>query len=157
MKDNLKTYIRLMYSKDSELNSIPVLDDRKRKACELAGMDWDKSQDIVHLKNEKTNEAIFDYLKTETPNDYIKLIADQQLFWEMQKIQMTPVDTKDTDDDKVLKNIQLKNTLSGNSETLLDRINRGYEKIFGAPEEVDMAKKVVRMMRPEERLKKKQA
>lgn len=159
MNDKIKQYIKLMYSKDSELNSIPLLEDRKRRACELSGLEWEKSQDIVHLKNDKTNEAIFAFLNSENPNEYVKLVADQQLFWEMQQIQMEPLDRgtgkNAIDDETILKNMNLKTTMSLKSEEVLERINKLMAKVYRTDEEQEMASKIIRMKRPEERIKKK--
>lgn len=157
-KKTLK-YISLLYSKDSELNKISSLDERKKEACKKAGLDWDKSQDIVNLKDKKINREIFDFLSSENPNEYVMLVSDQQLFWEMQHIKMEPLDRgageKMLDDDQILKNMNLKNTLAVNDEKLLEKIMRTYEKIYKTPAEIEMAQEQLRMMRPEERIKKK--
>lgn len=161
MNDKIKAYIRLMYSKDSELNAISLLEERKKKACEKSGLEYDKSQHIIHLQDEPTNKAIFEFLNSENPNEFIKLMADQQLFWEMQQIQMEPLDrgtgkTK-IDDETALKNMNLKTTISAKSEELLQRIKKMYDHIYKGDAEKDMAAEVIRMKRPEERIKKKPA
>lgn len=152
-------YIQDLYSKDSDLNKIASLDERKKEACKRAGLDWEKSQDIVNLKDKKINREIFDFLSSENPNEYVMLVSDQQLFWEMQHIKMEPLDRgageKMLDDDQILKNMNLKNTLAVNDEKLLEKIMRTYEKIYKTPAEIEMAQEQIRMMRPEERIKKK--
>jgi hypothetical protein len=159
-KKTLK-YISLLYSKDSELNKISSLDERKKEACKKAGLDWEKSQDIVNLKDKKIQAEVFDFLSMENPNEYVMLISDQHLFLEMQRIKMRPLGetlgTESLDDDQILKNLNLKNTLSINDEKLLEKINRTYEKIYKTPQEIEMAQEKIRMMRPEERLKKNTA
>lgn len=152
-------YIQYLYSKDSDLNKIASLDERKKEACKRAGLDWEKSQDIVNLKDKKINREIFDFLSSENPNEYVMLVSDQQLFWEMQHIKMEPLDRgageKMLDDDQILKNMNLKNTLAVNDEKLMEKIMRTYEKIYKTPAEIEMAQEQLRMMRPEERIKKK--
>lgn len=159
-KKTLK-YISLLYSKDSELNKISSLDERKKEACKKAGLDYAKSQDIINLKDKKINREIFDFLSSENPNEYVMLISDQQLFWEMQHIKMEPLDrgtgSNLLDDESILKSINLKNTVSAKSEELLERINRTYEKIYNHKDEIEMAKQQLRLMRPEERVKKNSA
>jgi hypothetical protein len=154
-------YISLLYSKDSELNKISSLDERKKEACKKAGLDYAKSQDIINLKDKKINREIFDFLSSENPNEYVMLISDQQLFWEMQHIKMEPLDrgtgSNLLDDESILKSINLKNTVSAKSEELLERINRTYEKIYNHKDEIEMAKQHLRLMRPEERVKKNSA
>lgn len=152
-------YIQHLYSKDSDLNKIAGLDERKKEACKRAGLDWEKSQDIINLKDKNINREIFDFLSSENPNEYVMLVSDQQLFWEMQHIKMEPLDRgageKMLDDDQILKNMNLKNTLAVNDEKLLEKIMRTYEKIYKTPAEIEMAQEQLRMMRPEERIKKK--
>jgi hypothetical protein len=156
-KKTLK-YITLLYSKDSELNKISSLDERKKTACKQAGLDWNKNQDIVNLKDKKINREIFDFLSSENPNEYVMLVSDQQLFWEMQHIKMEPLDRgvgdDMLDDDQILKNMNLKNTLAVNDEKLLEKIKRTYETIYKTTAEIEMAQEQIRMMRPEERLKR---
>jgi len=147
-------YIQHLYSKDSDLNKIASLDERKKEACKRAGLDWEKSQDIVNLKDKKINKEIFDFLSAENPNEYVMLVSDQQLFWEMQHIKMESLDTEKADEESILKAINLKNTISAKSEELLDRINRTFEKIYNYKDEIEMAKQQLRIMRPEERVKK---
>lgn len=148
-------YIQHLYSKDSDLNKIASLDERKKEACKRAGLDWEKSQDIVNLKDKKINKEIFDFLSSENPNEYVMLVSDQQLFWEMQHIKMEPLDIKeDIDPESTLKAINLKNTISAKSEELLERINRTFEKIYNYKDEIELAKQQLRIMRPEERVKK---
>lgn len=147
-------YIQHLYSKDSDLNKIASLDERKKEACKRAGLDWQKSQDIVNLKDKKINREIFDFLSSENPNEYVMLVSDQQLFWEMQHIKMESLDTEKADEESILKAINLKNTISAKSEELLERINRTFEKIYNYKDEIEMAKQQLRIMRPEERVKK---
>lgn len=147
-------YIQHLYSKDSELNKIASLDERKKEACKRAGLDWEKSQDIVNLKDKKINREIFDFLSSENPNEYVMLVSDQQLFWEMQHIKMESLDTDKADEESILKSINLKNTISAKSEELLERINRTFEKIYNHKDEIEMAKQQLRIMRPEERVKR---
>lgn len=155
---NVKKYIELMYTKDSELNKIQNLDERKKVACEKAGLDFEKSQHIVLLTDKDVREQIFKFLEANSPNEYMMLVSDEQLFVDMQHMKMEPLQLKDgentVDDDRRLKNMNLKNTLSENSEKILDRINRTREKVYKDPEIIEASKDKIRMLKPEERLKK---
>lgn len=152
----VKKYIELMYSVDSPLNKIASLDDRKKAACEKAGLDWENDQRIFLLMDKDVNKEIAVYLESHNPNEYIMLVSDQQLFWEMQHIKMEPLKHSDgtevIDDDTRLKNMNLKTTISKNSEELLDRINRTTEKIYKTKEIIEAATEKLRLKRPEDRV-----
>jgi hypothetical protein len=151
---NVAKYIELVYSERSELNHVDDLEERKKTACQKAKLNYEdpKTQEIIHLKNDKTNIAIFDYLRLHAPNDYILLIANQQLFWEQMQKMMQPL--KGTDDDSCLKEVNLKNTISEKSEDLLQRIEHLKVKIFKEEAIQRLASDKIRTLRHEERLKK---
>lgn len=65
--------------------------------------------------------------------------------------------TEMVDDEAMLKRINLKNTISEKSEALLESINQLRAKVFIGEAEQEMADKKIRIMRPEDRLKKKLA
>ena len=147
-KDSIEQYIKLMYSKDSKLNSIDDLNERKIRAATAAGMDAN-DQSVVnkffHLKDIKLRETIINFLNRENPNAFVKLVSDQQLFWGLQAQLMKPID-EESDTDRLLK-------ISEQSEKLLERIDRMKQKVYQEPTLVEEAEKVVRMLSPEMRLK----
>lgn len=154
-KDIIDKYIELMYSETSDLNKIEDVGERKKAAAKGAGLDiTDKETlDIMHLQNEKANNRIFNYLSKTQSNNYIALTSDQQLFWEIQFRKMSPLDT--TDDEVMLKNINLKTTMSIKSQELLERIDALYRRIYKHEPEMKMAQKQVRMLSPEQRIVRK--
>src|SRR5690606_36227139 len=97
------------------------------------------------LKNEKVRKAIVDYITKNNSSRFIKLIADQQLFWSMQEKLMKPLE--DDDDGAKLMSISEK------SQDLLERIEKNYKALFEEQELQEEGKKVVRMISHEERLK----
>ena len=158
-KSKIDKYIRLLYGKDSELNHILELNERKKTACLKAGLDPKEpaSQAIMDLKNDKVNDQIFEFMRQNNPLEHIQLISDTQLFFEILKRKMQPLDD-DLDDDVMLKNINLKTTMSQKSEELLDRIKRLHKEIYQTSAEIEMAEgKIRKMISPEARVKQKQA
>lgn len=154
-KDKILNYIRLAYDKDSALNVIENLSEKKSKAMEMSGID---RQEITSMQNEDVNELIFTYLGVySNDNNYHNLISNQHLYWQMQEIMMSPLDVK-SDPDVMLKCIILKDTISEKSGKLLARINKQKKEIWKT-EDVEviadnMIRKTVAIKSAEQRLKK---
>lgn len=152
---NISQYIELMYSEKSELNQIQDLEERKKTACAKAKLNYDDSaiQEMIHLKNKDVNEQIFNFTKQNNSNKYILLISNQHLFWEQMQQLMEPLKVAKDEDDNLLKDINLKNTISEKSESLLQRIDNLYKEIYKDIDVIEMAGEKIRLMRPEMRLK----
>lgn len=166
IQKNIDQYIALVYSEKSEFNQIPDLEERKKKACQKAKLDYQAEhiQRIIHLRDEKVNELIFNFCRNQFPNEFILLISKEHLFWEQMQLLMEPLKkvteegtTLEVDDEAMLKRINLKNTISEKSDKLLESIMELRKKLFTGEEEQHMAQEKIRIMRPEERLKKKSA
>lgn len=140
-------YIELMYSKDSEFNKIDDLNERKERSALKAGLDiaQPETKNLMELKNESFRVRVVNFLQKQQPNDFIKLLADQQLFFNMQQRLMRPLD----DDDDTNKLMQI----SEQSEYLIDRIEKFKKKIYFQVELIEEAEKKIRVMTPEMRLK----
>lgn len=163
---NISQYIELVYSEKSELNSIQDLEERKKTACEKAKLDYADPdiQRMLHIKDKQVNDKIFAFCERQCPNEFYLLISKQHLFWEQQQILMEPLKkvledgkTQEVDDEQMLKRINLKNTISEKSETLLESINLLRSKIFTGEQEHKMAEEKIRALSLEQRLQKAKA
>lgn len=156
-KDEVTKYIEVLYSEKSTLNEIQDLAERKKEAAKKAGMDPESKSviEIMNLKNKAVNQQIFDYLIKTQSNNYIALISDQQLFWEIQFDKMAPSEATDAKDR--LKDMKIKTAMSKEVNSLLDRINYLYREVFRYDDEIEMGAKVIRMRTPEQRIKSKSA
>ncbi len=161
---NIAQYIRLVYSENSELNSIADLEERKKKACDKAKLDYksESVQKIIHIKDKQVNDMIFEHCEKTCTNEMYLLLADQHLFWEQMQILMEPLkkiaedgNTEAVDDEVMLKRTNLKDAISQKCEKLLERINSRRLLIFKGEQESKMADERIRITRPEDRLKKK--
>lgn len=145
--DSLRRYVELMYSEGSELNKVENLEERKQLACKMAGLDpispFVKS--MMEMTNPKTNVQIINYLNKNNTNLYVKLMSDQQLFYNLQRIIM--------DSEKVDLDLWMK--ISEKSEDLVKRIEELKFKIYKQPEVMAIADKQIRMITPEQRLREK--
>ncbi len=153
----IQNYIKLVYSEKSELNKILDLNDRKRMACDKVKLNFDEIQDIIHMKNEKVNDAIFTFLRTQNSYEFILLISDQHLFSEIMQRQMKPLAEDSEGKDTVMKDLELKTRMSKESELLLSRIKTHYRNIFLGEEEINDAELKLRLVKPEQRISKKSA
>lgn len=143
----MEQYMHLMYSKDSEFNKIDDLNERKERAALKAGLDIAQPEvkNIMDLKNERFRIEVVNFLQKQQPNDFIKLLADQQLFFNMQQRLLRPLE----DDDDTSKLMQI----SQQSEDLIERIERFKKKVYLQPELIEQAEAKIRIMTPEARLK----
>lgn len=160
-KDKAKiiSYIELLYSKESTINSIQNLSERKREACKLSKLNPVDQEviSIMDLKHEEVNKLIFAYLSVyQSSNSYHKLCSDQQLFWDIQRILMSPAGTED--EDTLMAKYKKRGELSSTSDELLKRINRLYSEIYTQEDAIDLAVTNIRqMLRPEDRIKQKES
>lgn len=146
-ENEIELYIQYVYSKDSEFNKLDDLSERKERAALKAGLDIKDPEviKIIELRNEKVRVQIINYLQKTQPNEFLKLMADQQLFFNLQQQLLKPFDD-DTDTSKLMQ-------ISSQSEELLERMERVRKKVYREPELVEEAEKKVRVMTPEMRLK----
>lgn len=151
---SIEQYIQLVYSHKSELKTVLDFNEKRKLACVKAKLDFDAEhiQKIINLEDPVVFEAIFEFLITQNPNDYVLLTSDQHLFWQIQKEQMKPLDTD-------MKNLDLKNKISEKSDELLTRIKNRAQAVFGEEQEVSMSMEKIRLSakRPEVRLKEQKA
>ncbi|HTJ52610.1 MAG TPA: hypothetical protein VL443_24310 [Cyclobacteriaceae bacterium] len=148
-----------MYSKDSPLNNIQNLSERKRAACLQAKLS-DKDPEmikIMDLQHEEVNKLIFAYLaEFQNHNKYLKLCSDQQLFWDIQKILLSPIGVED--EDKIMEKYKKRGDLSKTADEVLTRINKLFSDIFAHEDTQEMAQTVIatQMLRPEDRARLKE-
>jgi hypothetical protein len=163
LQKNIQQYIQLVYSEKSELNIIENLEERKKKACEKAKLDYasEAVQKIIHIKDKEANTLIFEHCRTTCSNEFYLYMADQHLFWEQTQILMEPLKkitedgkTEEIDEEAMMKRTNLKDTISRNCEKLLERLNTRRLSIFKGEAESKMAAEKIRSLRPEQRLKK---
>ena len=148
-REKIFVYIESLFSLKSPLNQIDNLDERKLEACQIAKLNPkdDDVKAIMSLKNEDVLELIFYYIEVcQNNNVYASLLARQQLFSNIQREIMTATDGKKALD------------LSDRSDQLRNQIKNDYAELYekvGGKELAEKAQKMVRVVRPEERIKKK--
>lgn len=139
---NIKKYIELVYGKESDLNKIENIEERKKIAAEQCGIEVpDRS---------KIGKQVILFMREMNHNRHSLLVTKEELFMESLEVLREPLaETKD--DDKRLKNIKLK----GDLNELCNRLEEEIEKLrisLYTEEYKEEAKRVVSI---EERLSKK--
>lgn len=156
-KTKIIRYIELVYNKESILNGIQNLKERKNEACRQAKLDLGDSstKKIMNLRNEEVNTLIFHYLSIfQNSNSFHQLCTDQQLFWSIQQILMKPIQTDD--EDEIIEKYKKRGALSESADQIKMRINRLYSEIFFSEDFKEIALTQVRQMnRPEQIVKQK--
>jgi hypothetical protein len=156
-KNKIIKYIEVMYSKDSQLNEIQNLQDRKIKACKLAKLDPDTKyvKEIMRLENEEVRNIIVSYLSFyQNNNEFVQLIVDQQLLWGIHEALLSPpsIDAN-TDFSEIYKKRGAMSTLS---DEITRRVNRAYTSLYATEEIKEAAHQMVsQMKRPEQRVKER--
>ncbi len=155
-KNKIIRYIEILYSKDSPLNSIQNLLERKREACKQAKLNPvdQESINIMDMKNKDVNNLVFTYLSLYQNNNlFTQLCQDQQLVWNIQQLLLSVPDI--SDEDKLGDIYKKRSALSDTSDGIIKRINRLYGEIYSSDEETtEMAvAHVTQMLRPEARIK----
>lgn len=156
LSKNIQSYIELVYSEKSELNIIQDLEERKRTACQKAKLDpsSEAMQSVIRMQDKTVNDQIFEYLRQNNSNEFILLISDQHLFWELMQRNAKPMAEGI---DAELKDLDLKTKISEKAEQLLERIVLRRKKIFKGEEEDKMAEDKIRILSPEQRLKQRKS
>ena len=162
--DQIKKYIELVYSQESELNKIENLADKKKTAMEKVGIDpkSDVAQSIMLLKNKDVTPKILAYMEANNSNKCALLNSRRQLFWELQERLMKPLTSSykngeteiEVDDEALLKAVNLKTTISDKAEELIKGIERLQSEIYIGKEETEAAD-MKRLGRLEDRIKNK--
>lgn len=143
----LIAYIEKMNAKDSSLNKIENLEERKKlamKECSLQAIP----------ETEEFKRLVVYYLSYfQHYNEYTLLRTREELLQEvMASMGESLVATKD--EDKKLKNVKLKGDLDQLAERLVEGCEKLRKKIYGELE--DVASEVIKVsISPEQRLKQK--
>lgn len=143
----LLSYIEKMNSKESALNRIENLEERKKAALKECGL-----QSIS--EDEAFKKLVVYYLSYfQHNNKYTLLRTREELLQEVMENMRESLE-KTPDEDKKLKNVKLKGDLDQLAERLVEGCEKLYKEIYG--ELAETARDVIKVsISPEQRLKKK--
>lgn len=146
-KDKVIRYIELMNSKSSELNKIENIEERKKTACEQAGLK-------MAPEDEGYKKLVVYYLNYFQHNNKYSLLRTREEMLIEALVSLSEPLLPSKDEDKRLKNVKLKGDLDLLCERLVNGIESLYKEIYAELSEV--AKEEMRVsLSPEQRLKNK--
>jgi hypothetical protein len=156
LQKNIQQYIELVYSQKSPLIQVSSLDERKKLACKQLKIDPADPdvKKIIDLQDEKSRDSIIEFCCKNESNELLNLMSDQHLFLDIQYLKLTPLQIVE-DEEKMLKAMNLKTTMSMKAEELLSRMNLSYIKIFKGDAEIKEAKKKINWLSFEQRIKRR--
>lgn len=106
----IQKYIQEVYSKDSKLNKIEDIQERKKIAAE-------KCEIEIPENTPELRKQIIEFLRSQAHNKFSLLITKEELLFESLEIMREPL-IQSKDDDKRLKNLKLK----GDANSLCDQL-----------------------------------
>jgi archaellum component FlaC len=126
-------FIEFLYAKDSILMAVEDMEDRRRQAAHLAGMDPDKEEikKIIEFMDEKVNDLAFHFMCTNNSNRFNNLLNAQNLLWSYQKMLSKPFPEND---EEAQKAVTFRSKLSDECDAQTERIDRLMSEIF--PKEI---------------------
>lgn len=116
---------------------------RKQMAAQFAGydivIDNDMLNEMYMLKDEATREVVVRFLrKFAFPRDWFMICANEEAFYEYGERMMEPISKSERGDKDEMGAIAVKSKLSQDMEIINERIEKGYKKMFGDDEEIDI-------------------
>lgn len=127
-------YIKLVYGKNSPLNAIEDINERKKIASERIGL-------TVDNEDEKTRKLILEFLREQNHFKNSLFVSKQELYWESLEVLREPL--KKGDDDKRLKNIKLKGDLNDLCGKLVLEMDALRADIYGDEFKEEATKTVI--------------
>lgn len=141
-----------MYDQGSKLQEVKDLDDRRRRAADLAGLDQnnEETQEFIEGRSEIGNELMFALMVSQNQNRFNNMLSRQNLLWSYQRMLNKPFPD---DEAAAEKAVSLRRKLSDECDKLSEKIDVDMNELFGDGKKFGEGK--VRMMySPEARLKK---
>lgn len=139
----IQKYIQEVYSKDSKLNKIEDIQERKKIAAE-------KCEIEIPENTPELRKQIIEFLRSQAHNKFALLISKEELLIECLDVMREPL-INSKDDDKRLKNVKLKGDVNALCDKLVVETDLLRIDIF-TEEHAEESKKVISI---EERLKAK--
>lgn len=141
-KDQILTYIFLMYDKGSPLVvDIPDIGARKDEALMLAGYKqkynkWNPVvKEFIDLQNKDVNDIITKFFLLQHANKFQLMVSLEEAYSQMCEVLRTPMGVTDEMEDK-LKNLKNKAAISKEASDIAEEIDELRRTIFRKDEEV---------------------
>tara|TARA_R100000458_G_C8268123_1_gene242980 strand:+ start:1038 stop:1634 length:597 start_codon:yes stop_codon:yes gene_type:complete len=150
--DKMIKYVLFMYDFNTPLKEqFPDLKIRKEEAAQMSGYDLEDDKELLKgmffFTNEKLLSMVDEYLKKQNNRIWSMIVSNEQTFFEYQTKLLSPVDG-DRDKD-VLQALQIKSKIMDDLNTINERLDSYYMKLYGEDETLLLKIKSDKRLTPE--------
>ena len=151
-EDQMIAYVLYMYDQNTPMKEqFPDLKIRKEQSAVLSGYDLVKDNEILHdmffFKSTMVIEMVDEFLRKQNNRIWSMIVSNEQTFFEYQKKLLSPVEgEKDKD---ILQALQIKSKIMDDLNTINDRLDSYYMKLYGEDQELLKTIKADKRLTPE--------
>ena len=150
--DSMIKYVLYMYDQNTPLKEqFPELKIRKEQAAVLSGFslikDNEKLHDVFFFLSEQLINMVDEFLRKQNNRIWSMIVSNEQTFFEYQTKLLSPVEG-DRDKD-ILQALQIKSKIMDDLNTINDRLDSYYMKLYGEDQELLKVIKADKRLTPE--------
>jgi hypothetical protein len=151
-EDQMIAYVLYMYDQNTPMKEqFPDLKIRKEQSAILSGYDLVKDNEKLHdmffFKSTKVIEMVDEFLRKQNNRIWSMIVSNEQTFFEYQTKLLSPVEgEKDKD---ILQALQIKSKIMDDLNTINDRLDSYYMKLYGEDQELLKTIKADKRLTPE--------
>jgi hypothetical protein len=150
--DQMIAYVLYMYDQNTPLKEqFPDLKIRKEQAAILSGYSLTKDDKFLHdlffFVSEKLVQMVDEFLRKQNNRIWSMIVSNEQTFFEYQTKLLSPVEG-DRDKD-ILQALQIKSKIMDDLNTINDRLDSYYMKLYGEDQELLKVIKADKRLTPE--------
>lgn len=150
--DQMIAYVLYMYDQNTPLKEqFPDLKIRKEQAANLSGYSLSKDDKFLHdlffFVSERLVQMVDEFLRKQNNRIWSMIVSNEQTFFEYQTKLLSPVEG-DRDKD-ILQALQIKSKIMDDLNTINDRLDSYYMKLYGEDQELLKVIKADKRLTPE--------
>jgi hypothetical protein len=150
--DSMIKYVLYMYDQNTPLKEqFPELKIRKEQAAVLSGFslikDNEKLHDVFFFLSDQLINMVDEFLRKQNNRIWSMIVSNEQTFFEYQTKLLSPVEG-DRDKD-ILQALQIKSKIMDDLNTINDRLDSYYMKLYGEDQELLKVIKADKRLTPE--------
>ena len=151
-EDQMIADVLYMYDQNTPMKEqFPDLKIRKEQAAILSGFDLvkdnEKLHDIFFFQSSKLVDMVDEFLRKQNNRIWSMIVSNEQTFFEYQTKLLSPVEG-DRDKD-ILQALQIKSKIMDDLNTIKDRLDSYYMKLYGEDQELLKVIKADKRLTPE--------
>jgi hypothetical protein len=150
--DQMIAYVLYMYDQNTPMKEqFPDLKIRKEQAALLSGYDLVKDNEVLHniffFQSSELVDMVDEFLRKQNNRIWSMIVSNEQTFFEYQTKLLSPVEG-DRDKD-ILQALQIKSKIMDDLNTINDRLDSYYMKLYGEDQELLKTIKADKRLTPE--------